>query len=142
MKKVDIFPGKCLFFQYDRRFQCKKCAVKFGIQMSSCGHKRHSEVKSEKLICNSFFCHHDIITCAHDRCKHPTLSVLDRAETRLGPLSQDVSAPSPQGGMNSLFVVTGPVPFQHSPVVLAVYLNIKDKCELPKNINQAVTRSF
>ena len=125
---MDIFTGKCLFFLHEWRFQCKKF---------KCLH-----VETRSIVRYLFFCYCDIITCAHDRCEHPTLSVLDRAETRLGPLPQDFTAPSPQGGMKSLFVVTGPVPLQHSPVVLAVYLNIKDKREVPKNINHSVARSI
>jgi len=41
------------------------------------------------------------ITCAHDSCKHPALSILDWPETRVGPLFQDVTAPCPAAGMDT-----------------------------------------
>lgn len=81
----------------------------------------------------------DRITCAHDGCKHPALSILDWAITGLSPLCQDVPTPGPNGRIDSLFEVIWPIPFQHSPVVLTVDLTMKeiDKCQFPKVMKQA-----
>lgn len=66
-----------------------------------------------------------MVTCAHDGCKHPALSILDWAVIGLSPLSQDVPTSSPQGRIQPLFEVTRPVPFQHPPIVFAVDLIMK-----------------
>lgn len=66
-----------------------------------------------------------MVTCAHDGCKHPALSILDWAVTGLSPLSQDVPTSSPQGRIHPFFEVARPVAFQHPPIVLAVDLIMK-----------------
>lgn len=69
-------------------------------------------------------------TCAHDRCKHPALAVLDRAVARVGPHLQDVPAAGPRAGVHPLFEVRGPVPLQHAPVVFAVDLDEKEETKV------------
>ena len=75
----------------------------------------------------------DVTTCAHDGCKHPALAVLDGAAAGLGPLPQDVPAPSPQGGVHSILEVPGPVSLQDSAVIFTVDLNMdrEDTCQYP-----------
>lgn len=78
----------------------------------------------------------DELTCAHDCCKHPALPVFDWAITSEGPQSQDVPTPSPKGRIHPLFEIPRPVPLQHTPVILTVDLNQKDKCQFPKTMKQ------
>jgi len=69
----------------------------------------------------------EIITCAHDGCKNPALSILDRAVAGLRPLRQDVPAPGPQGGVHSILEAPVPFPRQHTAVVFTVDLKHERK---------------
>lgn len=106
-------------------------------KLNNGGLRRNREIKQRKCLrlCLACFLFWNFLlsrehTCAHDRCKHPALAVLDRAVARVGPHLQDVAAAGPRAGVHPLFEVRGPVPLQHAPVVFAVDLDEKEETKV------------